>query len=86
MRAKVSNVDVGEVLDVAHTTVSRYRSGDRIPSLDVMLKIAEEYNWDLTLQALSKKVGRWHEGFEAALATVHGEEGDESAGAEGTPA
>lgn len=73
MRANITNKEIGKTLDLDHTTVSRYRSGDRIPSLEIMLKIATEYNWDLTLQALSKKADLWHEGFEAALATLHGE-------------
>jgi transcriptional regulator with XRE-family HTH domain len=78
MRADIANTEIAKTLDVQHTTVSRYRSGDRVPSLDVMLKIAEEYDWGLELQALSRQAGTWHEGFEAALATKFGEvEGDD---------
>jgi transcriptional regulator with XRE-family HTH domain len=73
VKANITNKDIGKALGIDHTTVSRYRSGERIPSLEIMLLIATEYNWDLVLQALSKKAGAWHEGFEAALATMHGE-------------
>lgn len=77
MRANIANTEIAKTLDVQHTTVSRYRSGDRVPSLDVMLKIADEYDWALQLQALSRQAGLWHEGFEAALATKFGEEEDD---------
>jgi transcriptional regulator with XRE-family HTH domain len=78
-RANVTNKQIAEVLGLDHTTVSRYRSGDRIPSFEVMAAIATEYNWDLNLQALSRKANVWHEGFEAALATTHGEVDDDVA-------
>lgn len=77
-RANVTNKEIGEKLGLDHTTVSRYRSGERQPSLNVMLNIATELNWDLSLQALSRKAKAWHEGFEAALATAYGEVTDDS--------
>lgn len=78
-RAKITNKEVGEILKIDHTTVSRYRSGDRVPSLGIMLDIATEFNWDLTLQAISKKADAWHDGFEAALSTMYGEATDDAA-------
>lgn len=86
MRAKISNVEVAAKLGVQHTTVSRWRSGDRTPSLAQMLKIAEEFEWALELQALSWKLGVYNEGFEAALATKFGEDDDERPTAQGAPA
>lgn len=87
MRAKISNVDVAAKLGVQHTTVSRWRSGDRTPSLAQMLKIADEFDWALELQALSWKLNVYNEGFEAALATKFGkEEDDERPTTQGTSA
>lgn len=74
MRANVTNTAIAEKLGNQHTTVSRWRSGSRVPGLSTMLLIAEEYGWTLQLQALSAKAGMWHEGFEAALAMKHGSE------------
>jgi hypothetical protein len=42
-----------------------------------MMKIATEYDWDLTLQAISKEAGTWHEGFEARLIDIFGEAEDD---------
>lgn len=77
MRAKVSNVEVAAKLDVQHTTVSRWRSGDRTPSLAQMLKIAEEFNWGLEYQATAWKFDKYNEGLEEALAAIYGKEEDD---------
>lgn len=79
MKANITNKDIGKALGIDHTTVSRYRSGERVPSLEIMLQIATDYNWDLAIQAVSKKAGLWHEGFEAALVIAHGEVEDGTA-------
>lgn len=77
-RANITNKDISEKLSLDHTTVSRYRSGDRRPSLDIIIKIAEEFNWDMSLQALSLKNNVWHEGFEARLVDLYGEVADDA--------
>jgi transcriptional regulator with XRE-family HTH domain len=87
MRAKISNVDIAKKLDVQHTTVSRWRSGDRTPSLAQMLKISETMGWELIAQAMSWKIGQYHQDFEKFLVAAYGrEDDDEQPAAEGTPA
>lgn len=87
MRAKVTNVEVAAKLGVQHTTVSRWRSGDRTPSLEQMLKIAEVFDWGLEYQALSRKVDKYHEGLEARLVGIYGrEDDDQQPTVEGAPA
>lgn len=87
MRAKISNVDIANRLDVQHTTVSRWRSGDRTPSLAQMLKIADEFGWGLEYQATAWKFNRYNDAFEEALAEKYGkEEDDERPAAQGSPA
>lgn len=67
-RATVTNQRVAEDLGITHSAVSRIRSGDRTPSLDVMLKMHEEWEWPLEVQALSRSLGKYAEDFEAVLA------------------
>ncbi len=66
-RSQVTNQKVGEDLGISHSMVSRIRSGDRRPSLEVMLKMHEEWEWPLEAQALSWSLGRYALEFEAML-------------------
>ena len=38
-----SNYRIAELLDVDHSTISRLRSGDRVPSLTLIYKISRVY-------------------------------------------
>lgn len=66
-RSPVTNERVGEDLGISHSMVSRIRSGDRTPSLTVMLKMHEEWDWPLPEQALARTLGKYAEEFEARL-------------------
>jgi transcriptional regulator with XRE-family HTH domain len=77
-RANITNKEIAEILKLDHTTVSRYRSGDRVPSLDVLLDIATEFNWDLVQQAISRKADTWARDFEEILRARHGEVEDDA--------
>lgn len=67
-KAAVTNQRVAEDLGITHSMVSRIRSGDRIPSLAVMLTI-HEWGWGLEKQALARKLGTYASDFEALLVT-----------------
>lgn len=59
---------VADRLDLTVATVSRLRSGERLPSLDTMTEIKEMTGWSLDLQALAKSSGTYHVELETRLA------------------
>lgn len=66
-RSLVTNQKVAEDLKITHSAVSRIRSGDRRPSLEVMLRIMDLYGWSLEVQALSWSLGLYPKDFESTL-------------------
>lgn len=46
-KAPVSNAAFGHAVGVHFTTASRYRNGERVPSIDKARKIAQVYGLDL---------------------------------------
>lgn len=86
MRAKITNVEVGKLIGVGHTMVSRIRSGDRLPSRTLLYRIAVEFNWDMFEQMSAIEAKTYHEQFEAKLIALYGREEDDEATAEGAPA
>lgn len=72
-RSQVTNQKVGEDLGISHSMVSRIRSGDRRPSLEVMLKMHEEWDWPLDVQAFSWTMGSYARDFEAELVKAYGQ-------------
>jgi transcriptional regulator with XRE-family HTH domain len=63
MAASPTNEELAELLEVSHATVSRIRSGDRLPSLAVMDRIRTLLNWSLDDQADARTRGVYHEQF-----------------------
>jgi ribosome-binding protein aMBF1 (putative translation factor) len=72
----LSNVEVGRRIGLHHTSVSRVRSADRVPSLEVMSKIAAEFGWSLDDQAAAKAAGRptYARQFELVIKAKHDRE------------
>lgn len=68
MRAPTNDA-LGELLGVSHAMVSRYRSGDRLPSIEVMDKIREVYGWSIDDQVAARNAGTYHEEFSALVAS-----------------
>lgn len=62
-----TNIEVAERIGLSHSSVSRIRSGDRLPSIDVMANIAESYGWDFTSQVHSRQAGTYADDFEAVI-------------------
>lgn len=58
-----TNEELAGLLGVSHATVSRIRSGDRLPSLQVMQKIREEFGWTLDEQTDARNAGNYAEHF-----------------------
>jgi transcriptional regulator with XRE-family HTH domain len=58
-----TNEELAGLLGVSHATVSRIRSGDRLPSLQVMQKIRELYGWTLDEQWDARNAGTYADQF-----------------------
>lgn len=67
VRAQVTNQKVAEDLGITHSMVSRIRSGDREPSLSLMMQIAQLFGWSLDSQATAISNDRYGEEFEWEL-------------------
>lgn len=63
----VTNQRVAEDLNITHSTVSRIRSGDREPSLALMMQIVQLFGWSLNSQAVAIGKERYAEEFEWEL-------------------
>ena len=75
-RTQVTNGRVAEDLGISESMVSRIRSGDRQPSTELMVKIREVYQWDVTYQAIACVQGTadqtYAHQFERVLADHYG--------------
>lgn len=65
-----SNESLGRLLGVSHATISRYRSGDRLPEIDVMGKIAAEFGWSMDDQYAARVSGDYAGEFERRVVAV----------------
>lgn len=66
-KAPVTNQRVAEDLGVTHATISRIRSGDRLPSLALMLTIEKVTRWRLSAQVRWRQEGKYATAFEQML-------------------
>jgi transcriptional regulator with XRE-family HTH domain len=67
MRASATNVEIARVLGVQHTTVSRWRSGDRVPNRSMMIHIFNRFSFKTDDQLTAAEDGTYAAKFEAAL-------------------
>lgn len=65
-----SNETVGQLLGVSHASVSRYKSGDRLPELDVMAQVAQVFSWSLDEQYSARKNGTYADEFTERINTL----------------
>lgn len=70
MTERLSNADLGVRLNVSHATVSRIRSGNRLPSIGVMSRISELTGWSIDDQVLARNENRYAEQFDLAFSAV----------------
>jgi transcriptional regulator with XRE-family HTH domain len=66
-RSLATNEWVAQQLDLTHSTISRIRSGDRLPSIPVMDRIEERFGWRTELQMVSRRKGTYAHDFEIIL-------------------
>lgn len=66
----ISNDSLGKELGVTHATISRYRSGDRLPTLDIMATIAAQFGWSLDDQYKARQNGNYQREFESRVVDV----------------
>lgn len=78
MKAAISNVDIAKHLRLAHSYVSRIRSGDRVPSIAIMMKIEMWLEWAIGDQAVVRENGTYAAEFEKKLIGKFGESDDEA--------
>lgn len=67
VRAQVTNQKVADELGITHSAVSRIRSGDRLPSLQLVRRINHVYGWSVEEQISDLDPHRYAEAFERLL-------------------
>jgi len=67
-KAAVTNQRVADALNISDSMVSRIRSGDRRPSIAVMLVIADVFGWSAERQMVAWSIGQYDVAFEGILA------------------
>lgn len=77
----LTNSQIAEALGLSESGVSRLRSGDRLPSLEVMQKIELKYGWTVQGQSNARQAGDWTKAFVAVLQTAAEEAAQETPGA-----
>ena len=71
--AAITNVQVGALIEMGHTGVSRIRSGDRLPSVDKMIDIEVALDWPVSEQVAARTPrGKYAQEFERHLARKFG--------------
>lgn len=65
---RVSNQELGVLIGLSHSSVSRLRSGERGTSVQVMLKVERLLSWDLHDQIAQRDKGKYAEKLERLLA------------------
>lgn len=60
----LTNREMGDRIGVTHSAVSRIRHGIRLPSLEVMGRIAKEFKWPVPAQIRSRERGRYASDFD----------------------
>lgn len=77
-RAVISNSQIGSDVGLDYTTVSRIRSGQRLPSIDVMVEIERCYDWPVADQVKARGNENYDEQFEHILVLRFGATSDAS--------
>lgn len=70
MTERLSNAELGAKLGVSHATVSRIRSGNRLPSIGVMSRISELTGWSIDDQVVARNENQYSERFDLAFSAV----------------
>ena len=66
-RSRVTNQKVADDLHITHSAVSRIRSGDRLPSLQLIRRIYAAYGWSYDEQMKDLHPERYATEFEKVL-------------------
>lgn len=65
---RLSNIEVGRLVDLSHVQVSRIRSGLRLPGVETMIRICQVFDWSMDDQASARTREKYGPEFEEALA------------------
>jgi transcriptional regulator with XRE-family HTH domain len=50
----MTNEEIGKLIGLSHSGVSRLRRGERLPSIDVMVAIATHFDWSVADQVKTR--------------------------------
>lgn len=64
---RMTNGELGNLLDLSHVTISRLRSGTRLPSVEAMVRIQEVLGFTVQDQVDARQEGKYAEKFEEAV-------------------
>lgn len=64
---RISNQQLGQLIGLSHSSVSRLRSGERGTSVEVMLKVEKLLGWDLHDQIAHRDKGQYASKLERLL-------------------
>ena len=64
MKQGMTQTRLASELGVSLATISRVRSQDRNPTLDLMSRVSKVYGWSIGDQATAWDEGKWLHGFE----------------------
>lgn len=67
MDERMTNGELGTLLDLSHVTISRLRSGTRLPSVEAMVRIEEVLGWKVQDQVEARKDSDYAAKFEDAV-------------------
>lgn len=65
-----TNREVADRIGLTHSAVSRIRSGQRYPGVEVMGVIAREFKWPVNSQVEARLAGVYADRFELAVCGV----------------
>jgi transcriptional regulator with XRE-family HTH domain len=64
----LSNEAIGQRIGVSHASVSRYKSGTRLPEVETMAAIATEFDWPVKDQVAARMAGEYASEFAKRVA------------------
>lgn len=50
----MTNEEIGKLIGLTHSAVSRLRRGERLPSIEVMVAIAKHFDWSVADQVRTR--------------------------------
>lgn len=81
MTERVTNTELGVLLDLSHVQIHRIRNATRQPSIEAMVRIEQVLGWSIKDQVRARTAGNYASAFETAI-TRYAADRDTSVGPE----